>query len=75
MKKCKHLSMVRIGATLICLALAGSAAGAEFLFRVSTSSNAESVHYAGMTVFKDLVEKRSNGKIEVKTLPFGGNRR
>jgi tripartite ATP-independent transporter DctP family solute receptor len=71
MKKCKHLSIIWIGAALVCLVFAGTATGADFVLRVSTSSNAESVHYAGMTVFKELVEKRSNGKIEVKLFHSG----
>jgi tripartite ATP-independent transporter DctP family solute receptor len=71
MKNTRYSIVNCLFVTFILMIFASTSFAADFLFRVSTSSNAESVHYAGMTKFKELVEKRSNGKIEVKLFHSG----
>lgn len=53
-------------ATMAMLGLAGQAAAADYTLRATANSNEDDEDYDGLVVFKDYVEKASNGAIEVE---------
>ena len=55
-----------LGATLALGALATSVQAADFKLRATANSNENDEDYDGLIVFKDFVESRSNGAIEVE---------
>lgn len=59
-KTCASLAMMAM------LGLAGQAAAADYTLRATANSNEDDEDYDGLVVFKDYVEKASNGAIEVE---------
>ncbi|SIS50874.1 TRAP transporter substrate-binding protein [Paracoccus saliphilus] len=53
-------------AMMAMLGLAGQAAAADYTLRATANSNEDDEDYDGLVVFKDYVEKASNGAIEVE---------
>ncbi len=60
------INAVALGATLLCGALATALQAAEINLRATANSNENDEDYDGLIVFKDFVESRSNGAIEVE---------
>lgn len=67
MRKNQKTALVTIFmALLLIFFVAGSALSAEFKLRANTIGNEHSIHAVGLRTLKKLVEKRSEGRIEIK---------
>ena len=63
-------SIFTVGAAVLWFSVTPTAA-ADFNFRVYTNNNTQSIHYAGLTKFKEIADAKAGGKIDVRLFHSG----
>lgn len=70
----RSLPLLSIRSLVLLLSLAlmlGSTQAQEFTFRSNTVGTEQSIQYAGLSMFKDLVEERTDGRVSVDVFHSG----
>ncbi|WP_102868594.1 TRAP transporter substrate-binding protein [Pseudovibrio exalbescens] len=65
------MKSIGLGAAAIVLSLSSTALAADYTFIVPHVSNTENYNHLSLEAFKNQVESRSNGRIEVEIYPSG----